>query len=73
MENEAAGAFVVWYFVSDLDLDLNGETEVSVEPSDLFMLKPEDGLVVTRVIFDREEQDSYQLTLTACDKGTPKR
>ena len=73
MENEPAGTFAVWYFVEDLDLDQNGMTTVSIQPENLFELRQEDGLIVTRATFDREIRDTYELTVTACDKGTPKR
>lgn len=73
MENEPAGTFAVWYFVEDLDLDQNGMTTVFIQPENLFELRQEDGLIVTRATFDREIRDTYELTVTACDKGTPKR
>ena len=72
-ENQEVGAFVVWYSVSDLDMDLNGETDIRVEPAGLFRLVSRDGLIVTNVVFDREEEDTHQLTVIACDRGQPKR
>ena len=72
-ENQEPGAFVVWYSVSDLDLDSNGETDIRVEPASLFELIERDGLIVTKSQFDREQRDRYQLTVIACDRGQPKR
>ena len=72
-ENEPIGSFVVWYSVSDLDLDLNGETDIRIEPTGLFSLVKRDGLIVTKAVFDREERENYELTVIACDRGQPKR
>ena len=72
-ENEPIGSFVVWYSVSDLDLDLNGETDIRIEPAGLFSLVKRDGLIVTKAVFDREERENYELTVIACDRGQPKR
>ena len=48
MENQEPGAFVVWYVVTDLDVDANGDVDgVSVDPADLFELRPEEGRVKT--------------------------
>ena len=64
---------MVWVKVTDKDFDANGETDVTLQPDEIFQMMPDDGVIVSRKQFDRETKDSYKLTLTACDRGTPKR
>jgi len=72
-ENEPVGSFIVWVEVGDVDFDANGETDVQIEPEEIFQMNPEDGVITSRREFDREQRDSYALVVTACDRGTPKR
>lgn len=72
-ENEPVGSFVVWVKVMDQDFDANGETDVSIQPEEIFQMQPDDGVIISKRQFDREQRATYKLTVTACDKGTPKR
>ena len=64
---------MVWVKVTDEDFDANGETDITIEPEDIFQMRSDDGVIVSTKSFDREEKSKYQLTVTACDRGTPKR
>jgi len=59
----------------DADFGDNSRLVVNVIPSHLFEIKkdPEGDYVVrTRVKFDREQKEFYNMTVIACDNGKPK-
>ena len=72
-ENAPIGTYLVLVKVTDEDFNANGDIYVSLQPDEIFQMMPDDGVIVSRKQFDRETKDSYKLTLTACDRGTPKR
>ena len=72
-ENAPIGTYVVWVKVTDEDFNANGDIYVSLQPDEIFEMILDHGAIVSRKQFDRETKDSYELTLTACDRGTPKR
>ena len=57
---------------SDIDLGINAEIEFAMENNDLFAIDALTGIVKTLRPLDREEQDRYELKVTAHDKGTPR-
>ena len=71
MENQPAGTFVSWLRVTDQDTSdfglNNQKPTLRVEPNEYFKIS--DDVIVTRKSFDRETQDFYTLTVTACDAG----
>ena len=73
-ESEKAGTFVAFVSVEDLDSGQNSQISVTVAPTHLFTVEEEDGgdfVVKTRVPFDREQKEFYNLTVKACDNGKP--
>ena len=77
MENQKSGTFVSFVTVTDGDLGQNGKFVAAVKPKDKFQLIADniEGslILVTRAPFDREKTQSQNVTITACDQGTPKK
>ena len=74
-ESEKSGTFVAFVAVEDLDSGQNSRISVSVAPTHLFAVEAEEGagefVLKTRVPFDREQKEFYNLTVRACDNGKP--
>jgi len=69
MENQPAGTFVSWLRVTNQNEDgsANHKPTLTVEPREFFKIF--DDVIVTRKSFDREVQQFFTLTVTACDSG----
>lgn len=76
-ENEDSGTFVSFITVTDGDIGQNGNFVAAVKPKDKFQLIADDIegslILVTKKPFDREQNSMQNVTITACDKGTPKK
>uniref|UniRef100_T1I617 Cadherin domain-containing protein n=1 Tax=Rhodnius prolixus TaxID=13249 RepID=T1I617_RHOPR len=77
-ENAANGSVVAAVSVIDPDEGLNGETTVEIKSGNElnhFSLEYSETFHIVRVngILDREHINKYNLTITATDKGTPRR
>ena len=70
-ENKDPGFYIIWVKATDEDFDLNGKTDLSISPSNIFDINTTNGVIVTRRAFDREHQKYYKLKVTACDRGSP--
>ena len=77
MENEESGTFISFVSISDGDSGTNGKFVAGVKPNDKFRLIQDDIegslILVSKIKFDREQKDFYNVTITACDEGTPKK
>nr|XP_015102125.1 cadherin-23 isoform X2 [Vicugna pacos] len=72
-ENCPPGFSVLQVTAMDEDSDLNGELIYRIEAGaqDRFLIHPVTGVIrVGNVTIDREEQESYRLTVVATDRGT---
>nr|XP_045378698.1 cadherin-23 isoform X1 [Camelus bactrianus] len=72
-ENCPPGFSVLQVTATDEDSDLNGELIYRIEAGaqDRFLIHPVTGVIrVGNVTIDREEQESYRLTVVATDRGT---
>ncbi|XP_042319270.1 protocadherin gamma-A6-like isoform X18 [Sceloporus undulatus] len=73
-ENSPTGTIVAILNVQDKDSGVNGQVTCSVPSTLPFLLKQTQDdfyTLVTERILDREEVASYNITITANDKGTP--
>ena len=75
-ENQKAGTFVSFITVTDGDIGQNGDFVAAVKPKDKFELIEDDIegslILVTEKSFDREIAEVQNVTVTVCDRGTPK-
>ena len=75
-ENEKPGSFVAFVTVSDLDGDINSSIDVELKPSNYFNIRREsenEFILESRMSFDREIKENYNVEITACDGGKPQR
>ena len=77
-ENEKIGTFISFVTITDGDMGSNGRFVAAVRPKDKFKLEADsygsDSLILmTKKVFDREEKEFHNATITACDEGTPKK
>ncbi|XP_034519483.1 LOW QUALITY PROTEIN: cadherin-23 [Ailuropoda melanoleuca] len=73
LENCPPGFSVLQVTATDRDSGLNGELIYRIEAGaqDRFLIHPVTGVIrVANATIDREEQDSYRLTVVATDRGT---
>ncbi|KAM4852687.1 cadherin-23 [Thomomys bottae] len=73
LENCPPGSSVLQVTATDADSGLNGELIYRIEAGaqDRFLIHPVTGVIsVGDVAIDREEQESYRLTVVATDRGT---
>ena len=73
-ENLDAGAFVTQLFALDLDIGSNALISysiVSISPADHFAINATTGVLQTSQPLDREDNDSYLITVVASDSGVP--
>ncbi|XP_034876998.1 cadherin-23-like [Mirounga leonina] len=73
LENCPPGFSVLQVTATDKDSGLNGELIYRIEAGaqDRFLIHPVTGVIrVANVTIDREEQESYRLTVVATDRGT---
>uniref|UniRef100_A0A8C6EJR5 Cadherin-23 n=1 Tax=Microcebus murinus TaxID=30608 RepID=A0A8C6EJR5_MICMU len=73
LENCPPGFSVLQVTATDEDSGLNGELVYRIEAGaqDRFLIHPVTGVIrVGNATIDREEQDSYRLTVVAADRGT---
>ncbi|XP_006170164.1 cadherin-23 isoform X1 [Tupaia chinensis] len=73
LENCPPGVSVLQVTATDDDSGLNGELVYRIEAGaqDRFLIHPVTGVIrVGNATIDREEQDSYRLTVVATDRGT---
>lgn len=71
-ENDKNSTFVAHVNVEDPDTGLNGEVDCSISNTHFAMVKIDKGYkVVVNAVLDREVLNSYNLTVTCTDKGTP--
>ncbi|XP_023574263.1 cadherin-23 isoform X2 [Octodon degus] len=73
LENCQPGFSVLRVMATDKDSGLNGELVYRIEAGaqDRFLIHPFTGVIrVGNATIDREEQDSYRLTVVATDRGT---
>nr|XP_048307676.1 cadherin-23 isoform X3 [Myodes glareolus] len=73
LENCPPGFSVLQVTATDEDSGLNGELVYRIEAGaqDRFLIHPASGLIrVGNATIDREEQESYRLTVVATDRGT---
>ncbi|KAM9617928.1 cadherin-23 isoform 2-T2 [Trichechus inunguis] len=73
LENCPPGFSVLQVTATDEDSGLNGELVYRIEAGaqDRFLIHPVTGVIrVSNVTIDREEQESYRLTVVATDRGT---
>ncbi|KAF0874469.1 CAD23 protein, partial [Crocuta crocuta] len=73
LENCPAGFSVLQATATDRDSGLNGELIYRIEAGaqDRFIIHPVTGVIrVANATIDREEQESYRLTVVAADRGT---
>ncbi|XP_071071946.1 cadherin-23 isoform X2 [Dasypus novemcinctus] len=73
LENCPPGFSVLQVTATDEDSGLNGELVYRIEAGaqDRFLIHPVTGVIcVGNATIDREEQDSYRLTVVATDRGT---
>ncbi|XP_045423872.1 cadherin-23-like [Lemur catta] len=73
LENCPPGFSVLQVTATDEDSGLNGELVYRIEAGaqDRFLIHPVTGIIrVSNATIDREEQDSYRLTVVATDRGT---
>ncbi|CAK6436391.1 unnamed protein product [Pipistrellus nathusii] len=73
LENCPPGFSVLQVTATDEDSGLNGELVYRIEAGaqDRFLIHPVTGVIrVGNVTIDREEQESYRLTVVASDRGT---
>ena len=72
-ENSLAGTFVLNVTARDEDIGTNGQVVYSLEPrpelKDLFSLDSRTGQLRTNAVLDYEKAKSYQLEVTARDRG----
>ncbi|XP_031561240.1 protein dachsous-like [Actinia tenebrosa] len=73
LENQLAGITVVKVLATDRDLGKNAEITYQISSGDKtkFKIDPTTGLITTLATLDREQQQAYQLYVTAKDHGTP--
>ncbi|KAM7290979.1 cadherin-related tumor suppressor [Ixodes scapularis] len=72
-ENAPANTIVMAVKAVDRDEGRNSYVEYSVSPEHTFSLGPVDGLLRVRGLLDREQRASYELLVTARDRGHPVR
>ncbi|XP_057592945.1 cadherin-23-like [Hippopotamus amphibius kiboko] len=73
LENRPPGFSVLQVTATDEDSGLNGELIYRIEAGaqDRFIIHPATGIIrVSNATIDREEQESYRLTVVATDRGT---
>ncbi|XP_021115236.1 cadherin-23 isoform X3 [Heterocephalus glaber] len=73
LENCPPGFSVLQVMATDEDSGLNGELVYRIEAGaqDRFLIHPVTGVIrIGNATIDREEQDSYRLTVVATDRGT---
>lgn len=72
-ENAPANSIVMAVKAVDRDEGRNSYVEYSLSPEHTFSLGPVDGLLRVRGPLDREQRSSYELLVTARDRGHPVR
>ena len=72
-EDTPVAMSVAQFFASDPDFGDNGTISFSLTGSNSFDVTMTTGVVRVSLILDRETKDSYSLTITASDNGTPPR
>ena len=77
-ENEKIGTFISFVTITDGDMGSNGRFVAAVRPKDKFKLEADSYgshslILMTKKVFDREEKEFHNATITACDEGTPKK
>ncbi|XP_078087839.1 uncharacterized protein LOC144505601 [Mustelus asterias] len=73
-ENAQLGTVIATISVSDLDSGINGDVQCQVLAGAPFKLQKSSGnsyKLVTNEILDRETSTLYNITISACDGGTP--
>ncbi|XP_056651093.1 protocadherin-16 [Monodelphis domestica] len=70
-ENRPPGTTVLTLRATDPDLGVNGQVTYGGVSGDTFSLDPNSGVLTTRQVLDREEQQEINLTVYAQDGGSP--
>ena len=73
-ENLPAGTFVLQVNATDQDQAENGAVYFHLEPANMsqfFELKPQSGILLTRVMFDHETTPQFTMKAVAVDGGDP--
>ncbi|KAM6444065.1 cadherin-23 [Liasis olivaceus] len=74
LENSPAGFSVLQVIATDMDSGPNQQLSYRIESGaqDKFLIHATTGVIsVANITIDREEKDSYRLTVAATDQGTP--
>ena len=70
-ENAAIGVLVIAVTATDLDVGMNSDITYMIEEgSAQFTIHPTNGEIRTMIVFDRETQDQYNVTVLAIDGGS---
>ena len=61
--------FQIIFQVTDRDFAKNGKISSSIEPDNYFKISQSGDTIVTKIKFDRELQDTYEIRISSCDNG----
>ena len=70
-EDVPVGKSIYEVFALDKDVGENARITYSMDPTDVFAVDPNSGIVRTRAVLDREKQAGYTVSVTATDQGKP--
>lgn len=70
-EDVPVGKSIYEIFALDKDVGENARITYSMDPTDVFAVDPNTGIVHTRAVLDREKQAGYTVSVTATDQGKP--
>lgn len=70
-EDVPVGKSIYEVFALDKDVGENARITYSMDPTDVFAVDPNSGIVRTRAALDREKQAGYTVSVTATDQGKP--
>ncbi|CAN0129353.1 unnamed protein product [Bubo scandiacus] len=74
-EGQSRKTDIIQVFATDLDSELNGETEYSIlsgNENATFLIDSARGILATNTVLDHEDTSSYRLVVQAADKGNPR-
>ena len=72
-EEQEAGTLVAFVNAQDADFGNNGKVQLRLLDSSRSFDLDENGKLTTKRVLDREIQDSFKMTIEACDQGADAR